>query len=100
MGAKHREKMVASPELFLSNQLRGHYFGADYEGRTIGFDSLVQLDDIPDAGGNIQLWNQRVDSAVKRVTDYRDQLKAWLSGSSAYPGAWQMRSRASPSRFP
>ena len=86
-----REKMLEHPEAYMSQQLRGHYFAADYEGQTVGFDSLVPLDDIPDAGGNIQQWNQRVESAVKRVTEYRDQLRAWLDGAGGFPSAWQIR---------
>jgi hypothetical protein len=86
-----RGKMLESPESYMSQQERGHFFAADYNGQTVGFDSLVPLEDIPDAGGDIQQWNQRVENAVKRVTEYRDQLKAWLDGGSVYPSAWQMR---------
>lgn len=86
-----REKMLEHPETYMSQEMRGHFFAADYNGQTVGFDSLVPLEEIPDAGGNIQQWNQRVDSAVKRVTEYRDQLRAWLDGGSSYPASWQMR---------
>jgi hypothetical protein len=75
----------------MSQQPRGWYFAADYQGRTVGFDSLIPLEDLPDAGGNIQQWNQRVEGAMRRVTDYRDQLRAWLDGNDAYPAAWQMK---------
>jgi hypothetical protein len=86
-----REKMLGQPEAYMSQEARGYFFAAEFNGHTVGFDSLVPLDDIPDAGGNIQQWNQRVDSAVKRVTEYHDQLKAWLDGSPIYPSAWQIR---------
>jgi hypothetical protein len=86
-----REQMLENPERFLSGEPRGWYFAADYEGRMVGFDSLVPLEDNEIAGGDIGQWNMRVDSAVRRVTEYRDQLKAWLDGGSVYPTAWQMK---------
>jgi len=84
-----RTKMVDDPDSYMSREQRGWYFAADYQGRTVGFDSLVPLPDAPEAGGDIGQWNQRVDSAVRRVTEYHDQLKAWLDGGP-YPSAWRI----------
>lgn len=86
-----RDKIVANPEAYMSREPRGWYFAADYNGRTIGFDSLIPLGDFEFAAGNVAHWNQRVENATRRVTEYRDQLKAWLDSAGPYPTAWQIR---------
>jgi hypothetical protein len=85
-----RQLIVDDPAPYMSREPRGWYFVAEYQGTPYGFDSLIPLDKVENAGGDIGAYNLRVENAFRHVQEYHDQLAAWVSGGPQ-PSAWQMK---------
>ena len=84
-----RDKIQADPQPYLSSQLAGYAYVAQYEKEDFGFDSIVELP--PGAGGKFDVvkYNQTRHDAFQRVKTYRDELQAWLGGGP-HPPSWRL----------
>lgn len=83
-----RGKIQQNPEAYLNQTGIGYFYVAEYQGRSYGFDSVIEL---PASSGleNLQQFNSDRRAAFRLVTTYRDELAAWLDGGP-YPATWKL----------
>ncbi len=85
-----REVIQSDPAQYMHQQEYGHIYTADYEGITYGFDSIIELPDTFTQIANVNEYNSQRRESLRLIRAYRDELRAWLDGTGAYPAAWKL----------
>ena len=85
-----RDLIQANPQQYMNQQQYGHIYTADYDGVTYGFDSIIELPETFTQLPDIDEYNDQRRESLRLIQVYRDELRAWLEGSSGYPSAWKL----------
>jgi hypothetical protein len=84
-----RGEIQADPERFMDKGLYGFLYAAPYQEVLFGFDSIVEVPDVPSAKHDHTEYNRLRREAYQRVVDYRDELQRWLGGGLR-PTIWKL----------
>lgn len=84
-----RELIQQNPEPYLSNSGIGYIYVAEYQGRSYGFDTIIELPATAAGVENLQQYNSDRRAAFRLVFTYRDELADWLDGGP-YPATWKL----------
>jgi len=84
-----RAAIQADPQKYLNTSQDGPAYQATYQGRSYGFDSVVELPQSAASPESVNAYNAERRKAFELVRAYRDQLRAWLGGG-AQPSAWKI----------
>ena len=84
-----RHLIQAHPEKYLSNEIEGYAYVAEYQGQQYGFDSIIELPETYTGLRDVAAYNSDRREAFNLVKKYRDELKAWLEGGT-YPATWKL----------
>jgi len=84
-----RELIQDNPEPYLSKTGIGYVYVAQYQGRSYGFDSVIELPAGVEGIEDLEEYNRDRRAAFRLVATYRDELAAWLDGGPN-PATWKL----------